>query len=122
MNGSSVAYAVAPVSTNQDEGSSLQFNVTTTDVPDEKTIYWTVNHSSTSDADFVEKLFSVAAGSTTISNNSASFDVTAVADSLTEGSETYFVEVRIGIGQTTGLIVATSSTVTVNDTSENNAI
>jgi len=119
MIGSSVTYAVAPVSTSQDEGTALQFNVTTTDVPDGKTIYWTANHSSTSDADFVEKLFSVTAGSTTISNNSASFDVTSVADSLTEGSETYFVEVRIGIGQTIGLIVATSSTVTVNDTSQN---
>ena len=112
-------YAVTPVSTSQDEGTALQFNVTTTGVPDGKTIYWTVNHTTTSQSDFQEALFGVTAGSTTISNNSASFNVTSVADSLTEGSETYFVEVRIGTGQTTGLIVATSSTVTVNDTSQN---
>ena len=47
INGSSVTYAVAPVSTSQDEGTALQFNVTTTDVPDGKTIYWTVNHITT---------------------------------------------------------------------------
>ena len=99
-------YAVAPAANNVDEGSALVFNVTTANVADATTLYWTV----TSAADF-----STTTGSFAISSNAGSFSVTPTADTTTEGAETFTASVRTV--STSGSIVATSSTVTINDTS-----
>ena len=99
-------YAISAASSSINEGSALGFTVSTQGVPDSTTLYWTV--SSAAD-------FSVSSGSFTITSNSGSFSVTPTADSITEGSETFTVSVRTG--SSSGDIVATSSTITINDTS-----
>jgi hypothetical protein len=97
-------YSVANASTN--EGSSATANVTTTNVANGTTLYWTVN-ATTADV-------STASGSFTISANAGSFTIPAIADSTTEGAEYYTISVRTG--STAGTVVATS-TLTINDTS-----
>lgn len=92
------------------EGSALGVTVTTTNVADSTTLYWTTNHTTTSAADF-----SSNSGSFTITSNSGTFNVPVVADLATEGAETFTVEIRTT--STSGTIVATLPSVTVNDTS-----
>ena len=99
-------YAIAPAANNVDEGSALVFNVTTANVADATTLYWTV----TSAADF-----STSTGSFAISSNAGTFSVTPTADTTTEGAETFTASVRTV--SASGSIVATSSAVTINDTS-----
>jgi len=100
------AYVVAPAANNVNEGSALTFNVTTTNVSDATTLYWSVTNAGD---------FGTATGSFTITSNAGSFSVTPTADATTEGAETFTASVRTGsVG---GTIVATSSAVTINDTS-----
>ena len=100
----------ASSASNINEGSALGVTVTTTHVPDGTTLYWTTNHTTTDAADF-----SSNSGSFTITNNSAVFTVPVVADTTTEGSETFTVQIRTT--STSGTIVATLPSITVNDTS-----
>jgi hypothetical protein len=58
-----------------------------------------------------------ANGSFTITSNAGSFVINPTADLTTEGAETFTVSIRTG--SITGPIVATSNTITVNDTSNN---
>jgi hypothetical protein len=99
-------YSVSSASSNVNEGNSLTFNVTTTNVFDGTVLYWTVTNSGD---------FSPASGTVVINNNTGSFSVTPTADQTTEGSETFTASIRTG--STSGTIVATSSSVTINDTS-----
>lgn len=99
-------YSVSPAANNVNEGSSLTFNVTTTNVTNGTTLYWTVSRPED---------FATSSGSFTINSNAGSFSVTPTADSTTEGAETFTASVRTG--STSGTIVATSSSVTINDTS-----
>ena len=92
-------------SNNVDEGSSKAFEVSGTNIPD-GTYYWTVTNSSD---------FGTANGEFEIASNSGSFSVTPTADETTEGAETFTVQIRSG--SITGTILATSSAVTINDTS-----
>ena len=104
-------YTFGTIPTSIDEGKSGTFNVITyNEVPDGTTLYWTINNSTTSSADFL-----ASSGSFTITGFLGSFTITPLADVLTEGSETFTVQIRTG--STSGTIVATSSSVTVNDTS-----
>lgn len=100
--------ASSPSSVN--EGSALVCTVTTANVADGTTLYWTTSHTSTTDADFTAN-----SGSFTITSNSGTFNVTPTADATTEGAETFTVQIRTG--STSGTIVATLPSVTVNDTS-----
>ena len=100
--------ASSPSSVN--EGSALVCTVTTTNVADSTTLYWTTSHTSTTDADFTANN-----GSFTINSNSGTFNVTPSADATTEGAETFTVQIRTG--SVSGTIVATLPSVTVNDTS-----
>lgn len=99
-------YSVTPTANNVNEGSSLTFNVATTNVANGTTLYWTVTNAGD---------FATSSGSFTINSNAGSFSVTPTADNTTEGPETFTASVRTG--STSGTIVATSSTVTINDTS-----
>lgn len=103
-------YAVTPTSNNVNEGSSLTLNATTQNVTDGTTLYWTINHTTTSTSDF-----SAESGFLTITSNSGSFSISTVADLTTESSETFTVSLRIG--SITGTVVATTGAITVNDTS-----
>ena len=100
------SYAVAAAANNVDEDSSLTFNVTTTLIEDGTTLYWTV----TNDSDFA-----TSSGSFTITSNAGSFSVTPTADATTEGAETFTASIRTD--SVSGTVVATSSSVTINDTS-----
>ena len=91
------------------EGVTGSVTVTTTNVANGTTLYWTISHTSTSAADF-----SAVSGSFTISAGSGTVSITTVADSLTEGSETFTLQIRTV--STSGTIVATS-TGTISDTS-----
>jgi hypothetical protein len=95
---------------NANEGTSRNFTVTTTGLSNGTNVYWTVAHGTTSAADFV-----ATSGTMTISSNSATGVLQFVADSLTEGAETFTLQIRTG--STSGTVVATSSTFTINDTS-----
>ena len=103
-------YVFSTIPTSINEGSTGTFNVSTLNIADGTTLYWTVNTGTSSSADF-----SAISGSFTINNNTGSFTVTTSADLTTEGSETFTVSIRTI--STSGSVVATSNSVTINDTS-----
>jgi hypothetical protein len=101
-------YAFGTIPSSIDEGSAGTFTVVTTNISRiGTTLYWTIE-TNLSD-------FGTTSGSFIITNNTGSFTVTPTADSTTEGSETFTVALRTG--SVTGPIVATSNTVSINDTS-----
>lgn len=108
-------YSVVPAKNSVNEGDSINFAVYTTNVSNGTTLYWTIQ--SNSFTDFVEYDSSQGrtGGSFTINNNTGTFTANLTNDNTTEGSETFNVSIRTG--SISGQIVATSSTVTINDTS-----
>lgn len=99
-------FSVTATLSNVDEGSSAIFSVTGLNIVN-GTYYWTV---ATNSGDFT-----VASGSFTVTNNSGQFSASPTLDNTTEGPETFTVSIRTGSGG--GPIVATSNSVTINDTS-----
>lgn len=99
-------YSVTPASSSVNEGASLTVNVSTGNVANSSTLYYTLTNSGD---------FTTSSGSFTINNDAGSFTVTPTADATTEGSETFQIEIRTD--SISGTIVATSSTITINDTS-----
>jgi hypothetical protein len=106
-------FTVTPASIN--EGSSGTFTVA--NVGADGTYFWTILNGTTASADFSSTSGSfVVSGSTGgIDNGTGSFNITPLADRSTEGSQTFQVQVRSG--STSGTVVITSASVTVNDTS-----
>lgn len=102
-------YAVVPNTSSLTESSSVTFTITTTMVPDGTILYWTTSGTTTTD-DFSDSLNS---GSVTVNSNTASVTRTLANNALYEGAETIIFELRTD--STSGTIVATASTVTVND-------
>lgn len=102
---------VTPSVSSINEGSSVTFNVSTTNVSDGTVLYYTLEDSSGAEPDDVDRTW----GSFTITSNAGSFVITATSDSLTEGSESFIAKVRTG--SSVGTVYATSSAVTINDTS-----
>jgi hypothetical protein len=96
---------VTPAATSVNEGSSLTFNVSTIDTSDQ-TLYYTATNSGD---------FGTSSGSFSLASNAGSFSLTPTADTTTEGAETFTASVRIG--STSGDIIATTPSVTINDTS-----
>ena len=109
-----VSYSVAPRANSVDEGSGLGtvFDITTINVANGTTLYFTVT-GSVAGADFVSG--SLPSGSFTINSNAGTVSFDLKADALTEGPENYALQIRTG--STSGRVVETSSLVTVNDTS-----
>jgi len=103
-------YDVAPSVYSVNEGNSLVFYITTSGVPDGTVLYWTINNSTSNNADF-----GITSGSVTIASNAAQFSVTPTADATTEGAERFSVSIRTG--SVSGQPVATSPTITIVDTS-----
>jgi hypothetical protein len=101
----STIYTLTPAANNVNEGSSLTFIVSGSNITN-GTYYWTVSRPED---------FAVSSGSFTITSNSGSFSVTPTADDSLEGSETFTASIRSG--STSGTILQTSSSVTINDTS-----
>lgn len=105
-----ITYSISPNVASVNEGSSVSWNITTTNFGS-GTLYYT-NSGTAGSGDFTDALNS---GSITITNNSGTLTKTLVDDLTTEGSETIVMELRTD--STSGTIVATASSVTVNDTS-----
>ena len=91
--------------------ASGTFNITTTNVVPGTELYWTINHVTTTNVDFV----SVSGSFVVLSGGTGSFAINAAADKLTEGAQTFTVSVRTG--SSAGAIVQTSASVTITDTS-----
>ena len=113
--------SVTPSSTTVDEDGSVTFTVTGTNIPDSTRYYATIVQGSgiiTADdfsnigvsGNYLYKQFS-------ITNNTGSFTINLTEDGVTEGIETFYVEVRFDT--VTGTLVGTSPTITINDTSKN---
>lgn len=107
-------YSVSASTTSVNEGSSVTFTVTTTNVDNGTTLYWSTNTVSgtINTSDFSD---SATTGSVTITNGSGTITRTLANDTTTEGSESFQLQIRTG--STSGTIVATSQTVTIGDTS-----
>ena len=110
-----INYSVAPNTTSINEGGAVTFTITTTNLPNGTTVYWT-NAGTAVAADFTG---GVNSGSVVINNNTGSFTLTTVSDGATEGSETIIVQIRTV--STSGTVVATAATVTIADTSRDPA-
>lgn len=105
-------FSAAVSSTTVDEGGSITFTISGTNIPD-GTYHRTIEGVSgtISSSDFSSNINDTF----TISNNSGSFTITLADDLQTEGEEKF--KVRIRRDSATGTIVATSSDITINDTS-----
>jgi hypothetical protein len=97
--------SVIPAAASVNEGSSLTFNVSTINTQDQ-TLYYSLTNAGD---------FATSSGSFSLTSNAGSFSVTPTADTTTEGAETFTAQIRTG--STSGPIIATSSAVTINDTS-----
>lgn len=102
-------YSVSTTSTAVNEGASITFEVTTTELSDGTTLYYDTNLD---DSDFSG---STENGSFTITSGAATFTVTLANDTFTEGAETLTARLYDDAGRTNE--VATSNSVTINDTS-----
>lgn len=103
-------YIFGTIPSSIDEGSSGTFILNTTNIADNTTLYWTINHKTTTSADF-----NITSGSFIINSNTGSFNITTIADLTAEGAETFTVSIRTD--STSGTVVAISSNVIINDTS-----
>ena len=110
----SLTPTITPAANSVNEGSSLSFAVT--NLGPNGTYYWTINHVTTANADFVavNGSFSLTGGGAQ-DNGTGSFSLSTVADNTTEGAQTFTVSVRSG--SISGTVIVTSGSITVNDTS-----
>ena len=99
-------YSLTPNFISIYEGSTIPLVLETTGVANGTILYWTLDSPATT-ADF-----SAINGSFTINSNTGTFNITALSDVLTEGTETYTLSVRSG--SITGTVL-TTSTVLIND-------
>jgi hypothetical protein len=104
-------YAISSNTTSVNEGGTITYTVTTTNVPNNTYLYW-INYGSTSAADFTSNSNS---GSVLIYNNSGTFNRTLINDQTTEGSETDYIFLYSDSEYSN--FVAYTGQVTVNDTS-----
>lgn len=93
------------------EGQTVKFTVKTTGVANGTTLYWDITGDAGS-ADFTDGL---VAGTVVINNNTATVSKTVAADATTEGAENFVLNVRTV--SAVGSIVATSSNVSITDSS-----
>ena len=105
-------YSLSQTATSINEGGSVGFTLSTANVDDATTLYYTLSGSATAD-DFVG---GTLAGSFIINNNTGNFNVIVTGDSVTEYTETFTAYIRTG--STSGPIVATSSQVTIGDVAQ----
>jgi hypothetical protein len=105
-------YSLSPNVTSVNEAASVVFTVSTSNVTDNTTLYWSTS-GSTAAADFTD---SSTTGTVVIVSNTGTITRTLSGEHVTEGSETFSLSLRTG--STAGPIVANSTaSVTVNDTS-----
>jgi hypothetical protein len=116
-----VAYTITPTATAFTEGQSgITFNITTPSVTNGTKIYWTtLRHAGniTPDDFIVSDAQGGAAqrlsGYAVITNNKASFILSGRSDGITEGPETFQIELRLD--SITGPVQATTDLITLNE-------
>ena len=109
--GQGVTYAISPSATTVNEGVTITFTITTTNIANGTTVYWDTT-GGVNAADFTDNAVS---GNINVNNNTATFTRTLKNDlslNQTEGTETFQIRVSDGTN-----IVATTPAITVNDTS-----
>ena len=102
----SATFSVVPSSSSVNEGASLTFTITTTNVDDGTQLYWNVSNSG----DFITN-----SGTVTINSLVGTFSASPSSDFTTEGAETFTATIKTVSFD--GTVVATSDPVTINDTS-----
>lgn len=102
--------SVTPNVSSVNEGGTVVFNVVTDGVPNQTLFFNVIGTVSASD--FTSGSLT---GSFLLSNGTGTFSLTLLNDTVTEGTETFQVQIRTG--STSGPTQLLSSTVTVNDTS-----
>ena len=100
-------YTITPAANDVNEGSGLEFVIGGTNITN-GTYYWTV--------DGVGGPFDALNGPFTITDNAGSITVTPTADEFTDGSATFTLSIRSF--DIFGTVLATSESITVNDTSQ----
>ena len=103
-------FEIVPSGLSVNEGETFSVEVRTTGISDGTTLFWTINNITTTSADFV-----ASSGSFTITAGVGTFNINLSADALTEGPESFSISVRRG--STSGIVVATSAAIGINDTS-----
>lgn len=110
LPGDPPTYNITESATTVNEGQTVSFAVTTTNVGSGTTLYYSIV-GNTSNADFLDGSLS---GSFVITNGSGSFSKTVATDALynefTEG-----FKINVSTGSTTGSIVGTSNTIFVTN-------
>ena len=107
------SYSVSTSANTVSEGNSVTFTVTTTNVINGTNLYWTTTGTVAN----VDLTGNVNSGSFTITNSTGNVVITPSNDTLTEGSETFALQIRTD--SISGTVVATSANVTISDTSLN---
>jgi hypothetical protein len=100
-------YTITPAAESVDEGSGLEFTVGGTNIPN-GTFYWTISGTGP---------FNAENGPFTITNNAGSITVTPTANQTTNNAARPFT-VSIRSYDIFGPVLATSSSVVINDTSQ----
>jgi len=109
------SFSVAESSTSVNEGGTVTFTVTGSNIPN-GTYYYSVEQESgvITSSDFNPASLT---GSFAISSNTGTFSITLANDFTTDSSESFSVNIRRG--SVTGTVVASSNIITINDTSRN---
>lgn len=108
-------YTITPSSSSVIEGNQITFNIITTNVNSNTTLYYTIQSltGNMTSADFTDNSLN---GSITIQNNAAQFTKTLTDDGYAESGNTFKVVLRSG--SITGIPVAETTAVTVLDASQ----
>ena len=110
---SSPTYILTPSATTVNEGNSISYNLTTTNVASGTSLYYQFSGTGINAADFTT---ATTSGTETVaSNGQLTISRTLAADKATEGAESLTLRIFADSGATTAL--ATISALTVNDTS-----
>ena len=104
-------FVITPDKTSANEGETITWNIVTTSIPNGTILYWK-NTGTVAASDFTSN---ADTGTVVINNQTGSFSLTLKNDYSTEGSETIIIELRLT--SQSGTLVATSSAVSVADTS-----
>jgi len=100
---------------NANEGANASFTITTTNVSNSTTLYWSTNAVSSSQPTGLDFTDGVTSGTVTINNNAGTITRTLSNDLATEGVESFSISLRSG--SVSGEILATSGIVNIGDTS-----
>ena len=104
---------VAESATSVDEGGSVTFTISGSNIPD-GTYYYTIyeEEGTIASTDFNPANLN---GSFSVSNNSGSITITIAEDITSEGPDKFKIQIRTG--SISGTVIAESNAITINDTS-----